>query len=157
MTESERIADQLRRAVEGEAWHGPSLGEVLDGVTAKQAAATPVAGAHSIWELTLHIGVWANACRRRMAGERVKVKPEEDWQNIPDSSDAAWQHARERSFAELHTLVDAIAKFDDAHLFDQVLNQEGQPYSIWFTLHGIVQHTLYHAGQIALLKKAQTA
>jgi uncharacterized damage-inducible protein DinB len=154
MKESERIADQLRRAVEGEAWHGPSLREVLDGVTAQQVAAKPVAGAHSIWELTLHIAVWANACRRRMHGERVKVTSEEDWEKIPDTSDAAWQRARDRVFADLHALVDAIGKFDDARLFDQVLSQTGKPYSIWFMLHGIVQHTLYHAGQIALLKKA---
>ena len=154
MNECERIADQLRRAIEGEAWHGPSLRETLDGVNAKQAAAKPIAAAHSIWELTLHCAVWANAARRRMGGERVKVAPEEDWAAIPDTSEAAWQRDRERVMAELHALAGVIAKFDDARLFDKVLSQEGKPYSIWFMLHGVVQHTLYHAGQIALLKKA---
>ncbi|MGH9794368.1 MAG: DinB family protein [Candidatus Acidiferrales bacterium] len=154
MTESERIADQMRRAIEGEAWHGPSLGEILEGVNAKQAAAKPIAAAHSIWELTLHCAVWANAARRRMGGERVKITPQEDWAAIRETSEAAWQRDRERSMADLRGFADAIAKFDDARLFDKVLNQEGKPYSIWFMLHGVVQHTLYHAGQIALLKKA---
>lgn len=154
MKEAERIADQMRRAFEGEAWHGPSLGEVLEGVSANQAAAKPIAAAHSIWELTLHVAVWAKAARRRMSGERVKVTPSEDWAAIPDTSEAAWQRDRERVMADLRGFADAIAKFDDARLFDKVLNQEGKPYSIWFMLHGVVQHTLYHTGQIALLKKA---
>ncbi|MGH9860921.1 MAG: DinB family protein [Candidatus Acidiferrales bacterium] len=144
----------MRRAIEGEAWHGPSLGEVLEGVSANQSAAKPIAGAHSIWELTLHCAVWANAARRRMSGEPVKVTPEEDWAAIPDTSEAAWQRDREQVMADLRGFAGAIAKFDDAHLFDDVLSQEGKPYSIWFMLHGVAQHTLYHTGQIALLKKA---
>jgi hypothetical protein len=55
MSEIHRIADQLKRSLEGEAWHGPALRELLSGVTAKQAAARPLAGAHSIWEIVLHI------------------------------------------------------------------------------------------------------
>jgi len=54
-TELQRLEEQLERALEGEAWHGPSLLEVLEGVSAHQAAAHPIAGAHSIWELVLHL------------------------------------------------------------------------------------------------------
>ena len=54
--ELKRLEEQLRRAHEGEAWHGPSLLEALAGVSAEQAAARPIAGAHSIWELVLHLG-----------------------------------------------------------------------------------------------------
>ena len=61
MTEATRIADQLRRAFGGEAWHGDSVFEILDGVTAAQAAAHPIKNAHSIWELVLHIGAWDGA------------------------------------------------------------------------------------------------
>jgi len=50
MTEIERILDQLKRAYEGNAWHGPSVREALNGVTPEQAAAHPLSGAHSIWE-----------------------------------------------------------------------------------------------------------
>jgi hypothetical protein len=55
MTETHRINSQLKRAQEGQAWHGPSLRELLDGVTAEQAAARPIPNAHSIWELVNHI------------------------------------------------------------------------------------------------------
>ena len=56
MNEIRKIRSQIRRAFEGQAWHGPSVKELLADVTAEQAAAHPVAGAHSIWELALHIG-----------------------------------------------------------------------------------------------------
>ena len=68
MTEIERILDQLRRAYEGEAWHGPSVREVLAGVTAEQARERPLANAHSIWELVHHIAVWESVGRRRLEG-----------------------------------------------------------------------------------------
>ena len=55
MTEIERIEDQLKRSLEGEAWHGPALEELLADVRAEQAAAKPVPPAHSIWEIVLHI------------------------------------------------------------------------------------------------------
>lgn len=54
-TDLQRLEEQLERALEGEAWHGPSVLEILEGVTAAQAAAHPIAGAHSIWELVLHL------------------------------------------------------------------------------------------------------
>jgi hypothetical protein len=38
MNEVERIADQLRRAVEGKAWHGPALLELLEGMSAEEAS-----------------------------------------------------------------------------------------------------------------------
>ena len=58
MKEIERILDQLKRAYEGDAWHGPSVKEVLAGVTAEQAHARPPGNAHTIYELVPHIAVW---------------------------------------------------------------------------------------------------
>ena len=49
-----RLEEQLRRALDGEAWHGPSVLEVLAGVSAEQASSHPIPGSHSIWELVLH-------------------------------------------------------------------------------------------------------
>ncbi|MGB0111192.1 MAG: hypothetical protein WBP52_22060, partial [Terriglobales bacterium] len=54
-TEAARIADQLRRAFDGEAWHGDSLFEILERVGAARAAARPIGSAHTIWELVLHV------------------------------------------------------------------------------------------------------
>ena len=56
MKEPVRIADQLRRALRGPAWHGDSVAEILDGVTATQAAAAPIPGANSIHAHLYHAG-----------------------------------------------------------------------------------------------------
>src|SRR5256885_1288552 len=69
-SESLRISDQLRRAFTGEAWHGPSLHELLAGITAEQARTRPLPSGHTIWELVLHIELWA-----RIAFEATKGVP----------------------------------------------------------------------------------
>ncbi|MCI0403472.1 MAG: DinB family protein [Acidobacteria bacterium] len=151
MTEVERIADQLRRAYEGEAWHGPSVRELLNGLTAEQAARRPIANAHTIWELVLHIGAWEFIVRRRLAGEAVEATPEQDWPPVRDTSDTAWKQALADLDRGHQQLRQAIAAMSDDQLRQRVV---GQKYSTYGMLHGLIQHDLYHAGQIALLKKA---
>lgn len=145
------FAEQARRAFEGEAWHGPAVLELLQDVTAEEAAARPVPGAHSIWEVALHIGAWEAIVVRRMAGETVVDVPDaEDWPQ-PGTSAAAWEATRQALREGNRRLRQAIAAFDGARLAALV---PGKDYDHRFILHGVVQHDLYHAGQIALLKKA---
>jgi uncharacterized damage-inducible protein DinB len=93
MSDAARIADQLRRAFDGDAWHGDSLFEILEGVTAERAAARPVAGAHTIWELALHIAAWDDAALRRMGGAVVELSDAESFPPVTDTSEAAWRAA----------------------------------------------------------------
>lgn len=151
MSEIERIEDQLRRAYEGPAWHGPSVRELLEGVTAGQAAARPVNGAHSIWEIVLHISAWEEGARRRLDGDRAELTPQEDWPAVSDTSEAAWRKSLDELEAGHRNLRDRIRGLDEARLNEPIL--EGMS-SVYVTLHGVIQHSLYHAGQIALLKKA---
>ena len=151
MTEIERIVDQLNRAFAGEAWHGPAVIEILEGITAQQAAAHPLAGGHSIWELALHITAWTRAGSRRLRGDRAQLTDAENFPAVRDSSERAWEEAR-RSIKQAHEeLRSAILLLDDSRLDQPII--EGMS-SIYVTLHGIIQHSLYHAGQIAILKKA---
>ena len=154
-TEKDRISDQFRRAFEGEAWHGPAVLTLLEGVTAEQAAAHPVPGAHSIWELVLHIQAWESACKRRLQGDRAQLDTSEDWPAVSDYSDAAWAETK-RNLVESHRqLIAAIASLDESRLDQPIIDDPTTTYSTTYvTLHGGVQHDLYHAGQIAILKKA---
>jgi uncharacterized damage-inducible protein DinB len=153
MKETERIREQLQRAFAGGAWHGPSVLEILENVTASQAAARPIAGAHSIWELVLHIGAWDDACRRRLHGDRAELPDEEDWPPVGETSDEAWDKTLATLRESQQNLSEAIAAVDEARLDEPILQGMG---SVYATLHGAVQHKLYHAGQIAILKKAST-
>jgi len=151
MSEIRRIQDQLDRSIDGEAWHGPSVRELLQGVTARQATAKPVPGGHSIWEIVVHISVWQEVARRRLAGEViVDLPPELDWPAIPDTSESAWRQAVESILQSKQKLRESISQLSEQRLEEIV---PGKGYSSYFLCHGVIQHNLYHAGQIAVLKK----
>jgi len=153
MTEVERILDQLKRAYEGNAWYGLSVREVLNGVTAEQAHARPFAKAHSIWDLTQHIAVWENAARRRLSGDRaqIEISSPEDWPPADDPSEAAWEKTKVSLDRGHQALVAAIARVPESRLDQPII--EGMS-TVYVTLHAVIQHDIYHAGQIAILKKA---
>jgi uncharacterized damage-inducible protein DinB len=153
MSEAARIADQLRRAFAGEAWHGDSVFEILNGVTAAQAAAHPIKNAHSVWELVLHIAAWDGAVLRRMGGVAVSLSDAENFPAAKDTSDAAWREALAQVRRVHEELIAAVAALPDSRLDEVVPGKEGAHYTFYYMLHGVVQHELYHAGQIALLKK----
>ncbi len=153
MKETDRIREQLERAFSGGAWHGPGVLEILENVTASQAAAKPIVGAHSIWELVLHIKAWEDACRRRLSGDRAELPDEEDWPQVNETSDEAWEKTLAGLRENHQKFSDAIASVDESRLDEPILDGMKTVYA---TLHGAVQHDLYHAGQIAILKKAST-
>ena len=151
MTEIERIGDQLQRAFDGDAWHGPSVMQLLGNVTAQQAATRVFPEAHTIWELALHIGAWEGACLARLQGGRAELSDDEDWPAVTDTSENAWQQCKSTLVDGNAKLKDAIARLDEQRLDEPIL--PGMP-SVYRTVQGVVQHDLYHAGQIAILKKA---
>jgi uncharacterized damage-inducible protein DinB len=152
MREAERIADQLKRAHEGGAWHGPAVDELLKGLTAEQAAARPFEGAHSLWELVAHVEAWQSAILRRLGGDPAHIyNTEADWSSLSDTSEEAWAAARRKLSETYVALREAVLGLDDADLDEPILPNMSTRY---VSLHGAVQHTLYHAGQIALVRKA---
>ena len=153
MSETARLADQIRRAFEGHAWHGDSVLELLAGVDAKTAAAHPIKNTHSIWELILHIAAWDDAVRRRAGGTRVRLSAKQNFPPVSDTSEAAWRKAVDHLKHTHDELVKAVAAFPHSRLMEQVPGKAAKYYNFFYMFSGIVQHELYHAGQIALLKK----
>lgn len=150
--EIERIEMQLRLSFEGGAWHGPSVLEALDGVTAEAAYEHPIAGAHSIWELVLHICAGYRLVLRRLEGVGRQLTPEEDWPAVDAPTPAAWQQAM-RALRELNAELRRAVLAFDAERLDEPLVPE-PPYTAYTQFIGMTQHDLYHAGQIVLLKRA---
>jgi uncharacterized damage-inducible protein DinB len=151
MGEIHRILDQMDRAFSGDAWHGPCLMSVLHGVLAEDASKHPIHGAHSIWELVNHIAAWNTISQHRLAGETVEITPERDWPSVGEASDTAWKRALENLVESRARLRDSIKGFSNEHLERKAA---GPDYSRYVVLHGVIQHDLYHAGQIVMLKKA---
>jgi uncharacterized damage-inducible protein DinB len=147
MSEISRIIDELAREHDGDPWHGSPLLHILEGITASQASARPIRDAHSIWELVLHMTAWKTEVRRRLAGLPAALPEAGDWPAVGQVTEARWRDARvrlQRAHAELAAAVRELCMRN---------RSIGTGVSHYVLLHGIVQHDVYHSGQIALLKK----
>jgi len=149
----ENIADQISRAFRGESWHGPSVLEVLAGVAAEDAAAHPIAGAHSIWEIVLHLTAGYILVLRRVRGERAQLSQEEEWPPVAKVSSEGWRESQ-RTLEQLNQELQSAVRAFPA---ERLLQELGSRYTAYTQFCGAPQHDLYHAGQIALLKKALSA
>ena len=150
-TLGEQLAQRLERTVTGPMWHGPALDEVLADITPAQAAERPIVGAHTIWELVLHIAVWADIARARLEGPVGDPVPERDWPTPVAIAPGEWRAAVTGLRESYQTLAASVRELDDTALAAPVA---GQPYSASTMLHGVVEHGAYHGGQIALLRRA---
>lgn len=147
----EKVIDQLERSLDGVPWHGASLCEILEGVSAREAAAHPVRGGHSIWELVYHVTAWVHAVHSRVQGRATEPEGEADWPSIRDTSENAWTVALEDLRRSQSELIATLKTLSDADLSASVPNRG---YDRAHLLHGLTQHHAYHAGQMSLLKQA---
>jgi uncharacterized damage-inducible protein DinB len=150
-SEKTQLVDDLKRIYEGGAWHGDSLSEILQGISAKQAFAKPISTAHSIWEIALHIAAWNETFTARLQGENRTEPLDGDFPTIKETDEKAWKETLKRVKTSQQNLIEAAKKIDETALAKQFANRD---FSLRFFLHGIARHVVYHSGQIALLKKA---
>jgi hypothetical protein len=150
-TELRRLEEQVKRALEGDAWHGPSVLEILEDVTAAQAAAHPIAGAHSIWELVLHLSTDYSLVLRRLAGDGKPLIQSEGWPTVPERTAENWSDCIRKLKQLNYELRRAILSFPWQRLDEPLVPEP--PYTAYTQFIGVTQHHLYHAGQMALLKK----
>ncbi|HEV7589491.1 MAG TPA: DinB family protein [Longimicrobium sp.] len=158
MDEIDRIADQLARAFESDAWYGSNTLDVLRGLTARQAAHRPIPQAHTVWEIALHVTSWNREVLRRL-GTGVARDPEDgDWPAQPHATEENWRWTMERLEQSFRELLAAVSAFP-ADRLDEVLGEArdrplGSGVSFYVLLHGVVQHVVAHTAQMSLLKKA---
>jgi uncharacterized damage-inducible protein DinB len=151
MSEVDRLLDQMDRGWEGDAWHGPSVKRVLDNITAELAMQHPIRNAHSIWEIVNHVASWNRIVRHRLIGDPIEPTPEVDWPPVWDTSEVAWKRTLESLDESRKLLRKTVEELKDDQLNEQL---PGEGYTNYVMLHGLIQHDLYHTGQIAVLKKA---
>jgi uncharacterized damage-inducible protein DinB len=139
------LLTELRDAYDGEPWYSDSLRATLDGIDETRANANPLAGAHSIAELVAHITAWIEVMNRRLDGEVFEVTMDVNFR-----APANWTDDLQRLDAAHKALLGRVSAMADDDL-DRKL--AGKPHTIEFGVRGVVQHNIYHQGQIALLKK----
>ena len=145
MTETKQIADAYRAVTLKGAWYGPTLGELIAKTSPEEATKPPVPGAHSISELLQHLLLWNE--RVRNASDRTpmpKWDAEKEWAEPP----IPWSELVARWDKSRDLLEERIRNFPVEDLGKQVPGRD-YPYATLFP--GIVQHTIYHSGQIAMV------
>lgn len=152
--EIERIRDQLHKAVHGGAWHGPSVLEAAELLSPSAARVRRPPSGHSALQILLHIASWLEISRERMEGRAVTPTAEMDWPKPAGEGDEAWDAARARVRSAHEALDRTLASLSDADL-DRTA--AGKDYSLYFLAHGVIQHSLYHAGQIVLFARMAEA
>jgi uncharacterized damage-inducible protein DinB len=158
MRETNRIADELRRAYDGDAWHGPSVRTNLESTDVRIATARYVPAGHTICEIVLHMTAWTREVTRRLHTGVARDPENGDWPVRAVSDDTEWAAVLEALDAANAELVEAIAALDEARLHDRIGDVRdralGAGVSCYVMLQGLIQHHAYHGGQIALLKRA---
>ena len=153
MMRKDELLDTLRRSFDGDAWHGPAVADAIKGVTDVVAARRVAGGAHSIWEITLHLAAWANEVERRLHGNEPGEPEEGDWPVTGGSWREAVQRvqeARDRVIRRVEALAEAELDTPVGRTRDPSL---GTGFSYAGIIAGLAQHNAYHAGQIMLLRR----
>lgn len=153
--ETTLIADELARATDGNAWHGPAITANLAGLSAAQASSRPIKNAHTVWEIVLHLTAWATEVEGRLGRDARPLIGQEDWPPVTGSDQESWESAK-AALAGAHARLRAtIREFPPSRLGETVDFGPGEPPgSFYFMLHGLAQHDAYHSGQIGILRKA---
>jgi uncharacterized damage-inducible protein DinB len=145
MNKCQEIAEAYRAVTIKGAWYGPTVAELLERITPEAATAAPAPGAHTIAELLQHLLLWNERIRKTDAQHPLpKWEAEKEWAEpaIP------WNELVPRWKQSRDLLEERMRNFPVENLGKQT---PGRTYPYEFMLNGIVQHTIWHSGQIAMV------
>lgn len=146
------IINNLQNVNSGKPWFGRAVYNILDEVDEKKVYIKPDNTEHSMIELLYHMITWANFTLKRIEKDKINdlaAAEELDWRTINPKV-----HSWKKGFAEFKAIhkkiIDLLKKKDDGFLKEKV---DYRKYDFEFLLNGLIQHNIYHLGQIAYLNK----
>lgn len=150
--EIQLIIHQLRDAYEGDPWFGRPVKQILEEIDESIAFEKPY-GQHSILDLLWHMITW-----REFTVDRIQHSPQmqldyfekNDWRQLDPSDKTLWQQGLERLQETQDQLLKLLESCSD-DLLDQPVRE--RDYNFRTLFFGLVQHDIYHLGQIAYVKK----
>ncbi|MCW9705644.1 DinB family protein [Fodinibius salsisoli] len=150
------ISKRLTLIYNGDAWYGPSIEETLTSFNGDYIFDSPKEGRHSIGELVAHMLAWREFAERRLQNDQSYLPKQEEtfnWQRFADNRKKAWGAMLDQLDMSQQMLLRLLGDYDDSILKEKVA---GKPYSFSYLLNGIIQHDIYHLGQIVYLQKMLT-
>jgi hypothetical protein len=150
------LLGMLDEAYNRAAWHGPNLRGSIRGLTAREAAKSPRAGRHNIWEIVIHAAYWKYVVRRRLLGEKRGSfsLAGSNWFIRPiDPSEKAWRADVMLLEREHQRLKEAVSSIQPESLDHPARGSKTVARRL---IAGSAFHDVYHAGQIQLIKRLIT-
>lgn len=146
------ILKHYDRVLSADAWHGDPVWQILGDISATAAATRYVPGGHTIWEIVAHMTFWESVVTKRLSGDRAGLVEELNFPPMPAVTEDNWRKTLEAFRDSNNAFRKALQQLDPSKL--EQLSAAGKR-TYYEEAHGIIEHHVYHAGQIALLKKAQ--
>ncbi len=146
------LIERIDNVNTGEPWFGRAVYSILEEVTEKKAHTRPNRSAHTMAELLYHLNTWAGFTLQRIEKDRVydlKAAEELDWRNINPKVNT-WKKGLTEFKAIHKKIVARLKKSDDSFLEEKV---EYRTYNFYFLINGLIEHNIYHLGQIAYINK----
>ncbi|HCT24372.1 MAG TPA: hypothetical protein DIW54_14040 [Chitinophagaceae bacterium] len=148
------IITDLETTTKGNPWYGDALVPTLQQIP-KEIVYTRIDGANSIIEITKHLLNWYQFSLERVKGSSnytLHTAEENNW-TIITAADILWEDCIKELDKLYNSLISQLSKKEDAFL-NEIVPERTYTYS--FLLYGLIQHNIYHLGQIQLLKKILT-
>ncbi len=157
MTTAEKLGAELSEVLSGDAWYGSPVYEIIDATTFDVAYERPPGGAHSVVEIVLHMIGWTEEVNLRMQGKEAGMPPGGDWPDAGEPDEERWQKLKDSFKLVNVALIDAISQVEDDK-WQQPTNDKrnaalGTGVTYEALIRGLIQHHVYHAGQVAILNK----
>jgi uncharacterized damage-inducible protein DinB len=146
------IIRNLERVLDGQPWYGRAVYVMLREVDESTANVKPNANAHSMTELLYHMLTWAEFTLKRLEGDTIQdlaAFEKLDWREI-DPKIHGWEEGLAAFIATHQHIIALLETKDDEFLKEKV---DYRNYNFRFLLNGLIQHNIYHIGQIAYVKK----
>ncbi len=151
MTTIEQLIKECKDFYDGIPWYGNNFEEIVNDITPAEALAVPGNG-HSIARLLFHMIKWRKSLTIRLQGNadfRAKDSDADNWIPLKNLDAEAWENAK-KEFGQLQqVLIAELESRDDAFLDSEFLLDK----KYRFLVIGVIQHDIYHLGQISLLKQ----
>ncbi len=150
--EIQSIIRNMENTLDGGPWYGRPVYAVLREVDSSIAYKKPGSGSHSLIELLYHMLTWAEFTLKRVEKDKINdlaAFEKLDWREI-DPKIHDWDEALAAFIATHQQIVAILQTKDDAFLNETV---DYRQYDFRYLLNGLIQHNIYHLGQIVYLKK----
>jgi len=144
------IAKHFREVHFGGNWTGTSFKQALEGVTFEQAT-TKIYDLNTIYALAFHINYYIAAVLKVFQGESLNAKDAYSFDHPKIHSQAEWEAFVAKLWEDAELFANEIEKLPE-DCFDKPFTDEKYG-SYYRNIHGIIEHTHYHVGQISLIKK----